>query len=319
MRMTNLTSVFVLPLLVALNVHGQSVGVGATPMLSPVPILSSGTIPTDSKQFVFLGPKASQLTISYPADIATGTGPRQTYTVKMLNQVRPVVSTAISRMPDGTFEYSYSIRNDENAGDAIRVLSLALPATDALQGLTAGSWSAASDAAPGHERPLAGAASMTPVVFSVLRDTKGTGIAPGQSITNITIRSVYRPGLTLLYSRSNDDYEVPANLPDVVAQQLAVMRAPEWKNHPTIVVGPVYPKSLPRDFVANEFSYGVARLIDGGQLKESSPGVTAIKNVLAAVSRSGGQNASLDQLQSVARTATVTENELISAIVLSLR
>jgi hypothetical protein len=303
-----------------LNLSAQQAGLGPTPMLSPVPIVTAGAIiPSDSKQYVFLGPKISELTISYPSDLEVGggVGPRRTFTVKILNQVRPIVSTTVTEQQDGTFEYVYAIRNDSNARDAIKVLALALPATDALLSPATTPWSAKSESARGHENALPGAASMTPVMFSTWRDSTGSGIAPGQLITNIRIRSAYRPGLTLLYARSNEDYDVKADLPAAVKAQVDVMRAPEWQNQAAIVIGPVYPKTLPRDFVANELSHGVARLTSAGQLNESSPAVAAIKKFLESVSRSGGVGAPVDQLRSVAQTAS--ESELINAVMLSLR
>lgn len=320
MRTTTAYRLFSMTAICALNLSAQQAGISPTPMLSPIPIVTAGSIiPPDSKQYVFLGPNISELTISYPSELEVGggVGQRGTFTVEMLNQVRPIVSTTVTEQQDGTFEYVYSIGNDSNARYAIKVLALGLPATDALLSPATTPWSANSESAPGHENALPGAVSMTPVMFSTWRDTTGSGIAPGQLITNIRIHSAYRPGLTLLYARSNDDYVIKADLPAAVTAQLDAMRAPEWQNKAMIVIGPVYPNTLPRDFVANEFSYGLARLIGAGQLKESSLAVAAIKNVLESVSQSGGLGAPVDQLLSVAQTAS--ESELINAVVLSLR
>lgn len=320
MRTNKTFSLFSLAATCILNLSGQQVGLGPTPLLSPVPVVVAGeAIPSDSKQYVFLGPKVSQLTIAYPAGIDAGrrTGAQERFTVKMLNQVRPIVSTTVTALQDGTFEYVYSIRNDSNALDPIKVLALGLPATDVLLSAASTPWVSNSESGPGHNNPLPGAISMTPVLFSTWRDTSGLGIAPGQSINNIKIRSAYSPGFTLLYARSNEDYDVKVDLPAAVQTQLEVMRAPEWRNRALLVIGPVYPKVLPRDFVANEFGYGVGRLINSGQLTESSVGVAAIKNVLESVSRSGTLGTSAEQLRASSQTAL--ESELINAILLSVR
>ena len=305
------------------SLRAQQASLGRTPILSPVPFVTAGGIlPSDSKQYVFLGPHVSELTISYPSDLEVGgtVGARRTFTVKMLNQVRPIVSTSVTEQQDGTFEYVYSIRNDSSARDAIKILALALPATDVLLSPAITPWSATSESARGHENAFPGAMSMTPIMFSTWRDNTGSGIAPGAFITNVRIRSAYRPGLTLLYARSNEDYDVKADLPAAVTAQLDSLRAPEWQNQAMVVIGPVYPKSLPRDFVAREFSHGVARLTDAGQLQESSPAVTAMKKVLESVSQSGGFGASADQLNQLRSVAqTGSERELINAVVLSLR
>jgi hypothetical protein len=209
----------------------------------------------------------NRLTISCPAELDPDgfAGVRHTYKVKMLNQVQPVVSTAVKDLPDGTFEYVYTVRNGPDAQDSIKVLSLGLPATDALisaeKSHKSSSWTAAAaQVSARHSAPLAGAASMTPVMFSTWRDSGGAGIAPGQVVTTMKIRSAYRPGMTILYARSGEDYDVEPDLPTAVRAQLEVMRAPEWQNKATVVIGPVFPADFSRDFIANELKYGIARL-----------------------------------------------------------
>ena len=178
MRTTTTYRLFSMAAICALNLSAQQAGLGPTPMLSPTPIvMAAGLIPSDSKQYVFLGPKISELTISYPSELEVGgsVGPRRTFMVKMLNQVRPIVSTTVTEQQDGTFEYVYSIRNDSNARDTIKVLALGLPATDALLSPVTTPWSANSQSAPGHENALPGAVSMTPVMFSTWRDLRALG------------------------------------------------------------------------------------------------------------------------------------------------
>ena len=297
---------------------------GQTPGISPIPVILPGnTVPLDSEQFVFLGPRVSELTISYPSELDPGAaaGARRTYKVKMLNQVQPVVSTAVKELPDGTFEYVYTVRNGPEAQDAIKVLSLGLPATDALisaeNSQEKSEWTATRQLSSRHRAPLPGAASMTPVMFSTWRDSGGSGIAPGQLVTTVKIRSAYRPGITILYARSGEDYDVEPNLPAAVRAQLDVMRAQEWQNKATVVVGPVFPADFSRDFIANELKYGIVRLAKQGQLREESQFVVEAQSTLEAISRAQGARIPLDHLLSAARTST--ETEIANAISLSLR
>jgi hypothetical protein len=205
------TSPYIFSLIVAnfaLNLGAQQAGLSPTPMLSPIPFVTSGaSVPPGSTQYIYRGPHVSELTISYPSELEGGgiVGVRRMFTIKMLNQVSPLVSTSVTEQQDGTFEYVYSIGNGSKARDPIKLLALALPATDVLLWPATTPWPATTVPAQGHKNALPGAMSMTAVMFSTWQDAAGSGIAPGGFITNVRIRSAYRPGLTLLYARSNED------------------------------------------------------------------------------------------------------------------
>jgi hypothetical protein len=317
MKTTTTYTLFALAACVTSALGQQATRTGG---FSPIPTVAAGsTIPLDSKQFVFLGPRVTDLTISYPSELDPGglSGQRRTYTIKMLNQVTPIVSTTVTQNGDGTFDYVYSIQNDPKALEAIKVWSIGMPATDALLSATNSQWQATSQTARGHEQALPGAVSMTPVIFAVWRDPARSGIPPGKSLANVTIRSAYRPGFTLLYARSDEDYNVPADLPVAVRAQLEVMRAPDWQNRAAVVIGPLFPKEWSRDIIANELKYGIARLTGQGRLTESSAFVTAIKSALDTISSAGGVGIPLDQVRSLARTPV--EIDVVNAISLSLR
>lgn len=93
--------------------------------ISPIPTITSTTvIPDSSSQFVFLGPNIADLTISYPASLG-GDGSangRTTFKIRMLNQVKPIVSVDVVAESDGTYLYSYTIQNDVSARDGIKIM-----------------------------------------------------------------------------------------------------------------------------------------------------------------------------------------------------
>jgi hypothetical protein len=227
------------------------------------------------------------------------------------------VSTTVSQNDDGTYNYVYSIRNDPKAREAIKVWSIGMPATDALLSASHPRWSSASRRAPGHENAPPGAVSMTPVMFTDWRDPEGSGIVPGQSVTSVTIRSAYRPGFTTLYARSDDDYDVPKDLPAAVSSQLEVMRTPQWRDRAVVVIGPRFPNDFSRDFVAQELKNGIDRLARQGSLAGTSPFVTAIKSALETVSGAGGAGIPLNSIVSLA--STPLETDVANAISISLR
>jgi len=106
-------------------------------------------------------------------------------------------------------------------------------------------------------------------------------------------------------------------LQTAVRAQLEVMRAPEWQNKATVVIGPVFPADFSRDFIANELKYGIARLAKQGQLNEKSQFVAEAQSILGTISRARGARIPLDELLSAAQTSN--EAEVANAISLSLR
>ena len=73
--------------------------------LSPIPTFASGsTVPNGSPQFVFLGPNIRQVTLSYPAGLASGSlaGARSTLQIERLDQVAQGVTTQVTANSDGT-------------------------------------------------------------------------------------------------------------------------------------------------------------------------------------------------------------------------
>ena len=142
-------------------------------------------------------------------------------------------------------------------------------------------------------------------------------VAPGQKVEGVRIRSPYRPGFTLLYARSAEDYALPEDAPAAVREQLEVMRAPEWMNKAVIVIGPRFPKEWGGEIMAEDFEHGIARLTQEGELDASSKLVTAIKDALDVVHRSGQAVSPLGGAGLAA--ATPLEAAIQNAISLSLK
>lgn len=188
---------------------------------SPVPTITAGAaIPDDSLQYVFLGPTIRDVTLSYPRGLASGTrsGLRQTYKLRMLNQVAPTVSTAVTANADGSYDYTYTVQNDATAVDPIRVWSIAMPAVNAVSSAHHSVWSVTAEAAPGNAAARADSVSMTPVVFAAWRSSNGSAIGPGKTLSEVHITSPYSPGFTILYARSAEDYAVPPDVPQEVRE-----------------------------------------------------------------------------------------------------
>ena len=126
---------------------------------SPVPTVVSGSnIPDGSPQFVFLRPSIRQLTISYPEGLASGvlSGPRRSFQVDLINQVVPMVSTAITVNSDGTLDYAQTVQNGTKASQHIRVWGLSIPSTLAVSQTSHPIWKAAQENAAAPRWPREG-------------------------------------------------------------------------------------------------------------------------------------------------------------------
>jgi hypothetical protein len=287
---------------------------------SPIPTIAAGsTIPIDSPQFVFLGPTITQLTIAYPA--ARGGTPSSTgqisVTVKMLNQVIPTVSSTVATNADGTYHYAYSIANDPASPDPIKVWSIAMPAIDAATSATHPSWIYSQVPASTDPNPAKGMVSLSPIIMATWSAPSNQPLPHGGSVPGFLVNSPYRPGLTIMYARSDNDYALPSGLPASVISQLAPMRQPGWMNKRIDGIGPRFPEEWTRDVIAADFKNGIARLIASGELSSSSPFVTALNSALDTLIGAAGASIPLGSV--IAATGTPMEANIASAIAVSLQ
>lgn len=287
---------------------------------SPIPTVAAGsTVPIDSPQFVFLGPTTSQLTISYPAALGgtSSAAGRITFTAKMLNQVRPTVSCNVSTNSDGAYQYAYTLVNDSAATNPIMIWSIAMPAVDAAVSATHPSWAFSRMAANTDPNPPTGTVSMSPVTLGNWHAPQAGSLAPGGTVAGFQIASHYLPGLTLIYSRSDDDYAVPSTLPAAVLSQLAPMQQRDWMNNRSVGIGPRFPTEWTNDVIAADFKDGVARLTESGVLNQASQFVTLLNSALDTLIGAPGASIPLDAV--IAAAGTPMEKNIASAIAVSLR
>ena len=312
------TKILLLTVLCACSAFAQQGAVYSG--ISPIPTVTPGTmVPADSQQFVFLGPNIADLTISYPSRLvpAAVPGNQITLVVKALNQVKPVVSTTVSRNSAGTYDYSFAIQNDPSASDAIEVWSIAMPAVDAASSATHTSWSSTQEPVGGNPNPPVGTVSMFPVALITWRSPTETSIAPGGITTSFQVESPYLPGFTTVYARSGEDYAVPMGLPASVNAQLQIMRQRDWINNKVMAIGPRFPRAWTKDVIAADFKDGIAHLERAGALDASSRFVVALSFALDTFIGAAGATVPLNTIIPLA--ATPMEKNIANAISISLQ
>jgi hypothetical protein len=288
-------------------------------LLSPIPAIAPGaTIPFDSPQFVFVGPNISQLTISYASSLAgIGSTERTTLLVKKLDQVVPSVSSGVVKTPTGTYEYKYSLGNGTTAADPISVWSIAIPVIDGILSASHPSWTVSQDLVATGDLPARGSFSMSPVLLASWHAFSREVIGANTAASGFVLESPYRPGLTLIYARSAEDYSVPATLPAQVSAQLDIMRQRDWMNKSLIGVGPRFPNDWTRDVIAADFKNGVAQLIRAGSLDASSPFVTAVNSKLDVLINLQGAGSALNDV--IAAASSTLEKNIANAMAVSLQ
>jgi hypothetical protein len=285
--------------------------------LSPIPTFASGsTVPNGSPQFVFLGPNIRQVTLSYPAGLASGSlaGARSTLQIERLDQVAQGVTTQVTANSDGTYDYTFLLQNDGQSSKGVKVWSIAVNATDAVIQANHATWNGVLEPLDATAPP--GALSMSPIALFAWRHPSGASIAPGQSLGAFHIQSSYLPGFTTVYARSDEDYSLPANLPAAVLKQLAPMYAPEWLNHATIAIGPRYPKGW-KLAAAVDFYHGLNRLVSDGTLSASSKFVSSALPALDAFVQTEGNGSIL--LDFITQASGPLETSIGQAMRLSLQ
>jgi hypothetical protein len=171
---------------------------------------------------------------------------------------------------------------------------------------------------PSHGNAIPGFVSITPVTYLAWRDPSGASIPPGGSLTEVHVRSSLRPGYTLFFARSAEDYDLPVDLPGEVQKQLDAMRVPTSRDRCILTIGPRFPREWRSDIVASEFKHAVQRLLHEGRLAPGSRFVSAVNSYFDSLSVAGDASPRTN-FGGAPLASTEEERALARAIALSLR
>src|SRR3989442_6107969 len=266
-----LSLTLVLNIVAAVALFGQA---SPKAMLSPIPAWpSDGNIPDHLRNnYVFLGPRVGEVTVSYPAslDDASQTG-RKTFTFELHNLVDPSFSVDITRDPGGVYTYNYFLRNGVAAKQAIRTWSLVGPANDSSLKASFPGWSATKiPTARARQIALPNVSQLGAEV--IFYSGAGNDIQPGSSLLDrFHVTSDYSPGFTSAFVRSGSAFDLPSEMPTPVGDQIGVLAKPEWDSQVVVILGPRFPLGSSVQAIAADFHIGITRLIRNGKLSGDSP------------------------------------------------
>jgi hypothetical protein len=251
--------------------------------LGPVPAWPpDGNLPDNLKNnYVFLGPTLGQIVVSYPASLddpgATG---RKTFTFRLHNLVQPLVAVQIARDRNGVYTYDYVLGNGGSATQAIRSWSFAGPGDDAGFEVTRPGWSARVRESAFAKQMAVGTVLQRPAEV-MFHSRSGNEIVPGTNVDAFHVASTYSPGFTSAFFRSGFAFDLPSEMPKVVADQVGVLARPEWDSRVAIILSPVFPPGSSAQGIAADFHIGISKLVAAGTLSANS---SFVKEALTALS-----------------------------------
>jgi hypothetical protein len=288
-------------------------------VLSPIPAWpSDGNIPDHLKNnYVFLGPRVGEVTVSYPANLddPSQTG-RKTFTFELHNLVAPSVSVAIAQDPSGAYTYDYSLRNGEWAKQAIRTWSFVGPAGDSSLSANGPDWTATKiPTARARQIALPSVSQLGAEV--IFHSGSGNDILPGSALNRFHVTSTYSPGFTTAFVRSGAAFDLPSELPTPVADQIGVLAKPDWDSQPVVILGPRFSPGSSVAAIAADFHIGITRLIRNGTLSGDSPFVKQALATLAKSVESGGIPTPGDVVKSLPKPSPGIESEIATAMQVS--
>ena len=224
------------------------------------------------KYFVYLDIQTGEYVISYPEGIDRGetSGRRITVRWEPANLVDPLVRVNLSKNSDG-YRYTYTVTNGPKARRSIKWFSVVVPAGDDTVRISHTGWSALRppppEGQPGFLRMRSGGGR-----FVTWLNHSAEDLARGRTINGFELRSAMRPGIVTAYAHSGTALAVREPLPGPVLDQIKPLMVPEVDYASTLTIGPKHDPQMSDGFVANDWAYGIRRMIPS-RLSDESPWV----------------------------------------------
>ncbi len=344
--------VLMLAILATVNAQQGGIQVGQ----SRVPAWPTGATEPPAvfadKFFVYWDPFTNEYVISYPEGLGLGdaakTGKRITFRWEPGFVVEPEIAVAITKDDaTGRFIYDYTVKNGPKAKRAIRYFKIVVASHDNTVALEHPRWhgrlgspEVAEQAAlrPQATDPLAEKGmregllgpSASKGKFATWGWMKGLNrydtLQPGMTESGFRLTSAFRPGITSAYSTTGNALRTPGDLPGPVTDQLVAVLTPEMVDKVTIAIGPRFGPGGPQGVVwkANDYLFGIGRLILADRLSANSPFVKELQATLKFIAETMGSGEDGREPTTAAiniKTAPSTqlERELLQAVQLAFQ
>ena len=284
--------------------------------------------------YVYLDLSTQEYVISYPMGLERGetTGPRLTFRHEPGWVVDPDVSVAIKKDPSRGLTYEYSVRNGPSAKREIRFFKIVVPSQDDELVMEHPRW-LGNQGSP-NVAPLAGLRDPRDLRVranmgkwaSWTSSNRAAPIAPGAVESGFRLNSAYRPGITSAYSTNGSILAPPYPLPGPVLDQIQPLMLPEKDEKIVLTFGPKFGPGGPQSasWVANDYLYGIQRLILAQRLSADSPFVKELQAALRSITENpsaieGREDPTYAPVKLASTPSTQLERELEQAVWLAFQ
>jgi len=281
-----------LTILITSGVRAQApvvTGVG----LSSVPLWpqNGDTSQPPKGQYVFYDPHSAEYVVYYAPEVAGGSSAQPTVLrFGTHSLVDPEVVFAVAPTGDGRFHYTYKVENGTHARQPIGRISILDYSDSSPQGAGA-KWTAHVE--PHKERDL-GTPAVSASAIEWQSNSAAPSIAPGSAMQILTIDSTSLPGFVSMALRGDsksNEYtpDAVASLPQEVRDQLARLLNTTSDARSSMVIGPRFPRDASPSAIAQNYSFGMQRLIRRGKLDANSPFVQKARALFNEQLQAGDQ------------------------------
>lgn len=299
--------------------------------LSPVPLwpASGDTSSLPKDQYVFYNSPGGEYVVSYPTNLSDPQSTRITQRFSSHALTDPQITTTITSLGNGQFEYSFTIGNGSLARTAIEKWRITMPAGAVVKPANAASlvtppsgWQSTSSSfeASGTDMLLHGQHSLQTIEWT----NQSEGIAKQGLSSGHAIQSALLPGFVTVSVQGHAERElgdqVRQSMPREVQAQVNQVQTATWDSQSRLVLGPRFAADASREEMAANFFQGISSLTRRSQLDRNSPFVQQALEVLNSNLQNNTATAlTTDSMPFLSQASSNLERVIASAMEIGFR
>ena len=306
---------------------GRSQGTNQTTVgISPVPLWPpNGLIPPElAEWYVFYDPNTEEIVIAYPgnlgkADFEKDHGSLVIHRMGTNRGARPTMESEVTPAGGGKFRYTYRLSNAPSAKKSIASFDLVSPGEPDGALIAPPTWRGASMRSRVEAVGAAlGTAGATGVLLSWYFMDEQAQVGRGMSLDGFAVSSIYGPGISVAYVTGGVHESPPGGLPDVVDEQLQRPLSKAFNTQSVLTIGPKFAPGTPRSRIAQDYYFGILRMVDTGLLERQSPFVAGILEKLQQYFNQNAEAFARAPFQIAQKPQNQLEQSLLRALTLAV-
>lgn len=246
-----------------------------------------GIIPDEWKdRYVFLDLEAGQMVLAYPTRLARGDArnyplPFRIERFDLNSQVDASLSARFRHGNRDRFIYEYEVLNSSDAKkgiDTLRIPTRIFGPDDVM-------------IAPASWRAVPSPSSINAIRLSVGRSTgvflvwyefgsDSAAILPGTKLKGFSVESRLLPGIIIAYVQGGEFPNLRGDMPEAVLAQSDPILQIEFNSQNIVTIGPKFEPETPKSIILEDFRRGIGLLVDANRIRQDSPSVRHVIEVL---------------------------------------